>query len=409
MVWKDDPNFLAQGKSNFVCLTLNVQQFDDPSTVVFKRLMEHRQWSFIHAGRETAPTTGQKHWQGYVEFHQQVRHSTMKDLLPRASFRVAKGTAEQNIAYDSKEDPDPFEAGEWRNKGHGGKRKRADLDDFVSSVREGLNDAELFVKHSKAMVMYPRAANNIRSAFVVRRTTMPCIRILWGNTGCGKSYQAIEIDGAEKIRGRFPFLIGYTGLNDTVVMDEFRPGSLSFEELLDMTDKRPPAVEFKGGERPFNATLIYICSNIDPRKWYPQVTDTEQWRAFMRRIEEGGGCIKHCTTRYVSGTTVPSHFVKWGLQVVEAAAATGSTSTTFRPISSAGSESEWDEDDRLSQHSDVSVAAQYSKKWTEAKEDLVDGDLLTREQLARNSDDYGAEMLAGLRRDGARAPVLRRT
>lgn len=54
-------------------------------------------------GKEIAPTTGTKHLQGYFYNKNAIRFSTLKTLYPKASWRVAKGTKEQNFIYCSKE------------------------------------------------------------------------------------------------------------------------------------------------------------------------------------------------------------------------------------------------------------------------------------------------------------------
>jgi len=52
-------------------------------------------------GRETAPTTGTQHLQGYMEFREKLRP---KNLFPtEIHWSVAKGNKEQNIAYCTKE------------------------------------------------------------------------------------------------------------------------------------------------------------------------------------------------------------------------------------------------------------------------------------------------------------------
>lgn len=55
-------------------------------------------------GLETAPTTGQKHLQGYIEFTKKVRPiGVMSEKLPGAHWEVARGNRAQNVAYCTKE------------------------------------------------------------------------------------------------------------------------------------------------------------------------------------------------------------------------------------------------------------------------------------------------------------------
>ena len=296
------------GRYNYVVCTLNCDGFGEP-TQVFRKLINSG-CTFIHAGRETAPTTGQKHWQCYFEAPNNWETKRWNLLLPHGSFQQAKGTAAQCMDYQSKQDPDPYVYGTWRNSGRGGKRPRTDMLGFVKAVRKGLTDAELFMQHSQVMVNCERAAMRIRTAFMPERTKMPCTRILWGDTYTGKSFQARTVDKCEKVKGRPPFLIGYTGTKLGIVFEEFRWQNLPIEDALDITDETNCPVEVKGHVLGLNAQLIYFCSNTDPTTWWPKA-DPEQRKAFLRRIRQGGGEIRHCTTKYVHGTVVPSLFDAW--------------------------------------------------------------------------------------------------
>ncbi len=108
-----------------LAFTLNVDEFPDPEDLqasdnwttgdvipVFAPL--NTASSFLIYGMEVAET-GQKHFQGYVEFKNKKLGSVIKRLLPGAHFEGAVGTAAQNIEYCSKEATDerpPFVSGE---------------------------------------------------------------------------------------------------------------------------------------------------------------------------------------------------------------------------------------------------------------------------------------------------------
>lgn len=70
--------------------------------------------TFIIFGREIAPETGTHHVQGYLELSAKKTLAGVKKLagLGRAHLEPAKGTADDSIAYCSKEDAEPFRAGE---------------------------------------------------------------------------------------------------------------------------------------------------------------------------------------------------------------------------------------------------------------------------------------------------------
>lgn len=66
---------------------------------------------YIICGKETCPTTGTPHLQGYIQFSKRMRLGQVRNLIsPRAHCEVARGTPLQNQIYCKKED-DYFEYG----------------------------------------------------------------------------------------------------------------------------------------------------------------------------------------------------------------------------------------------------------------------------------------------------------
>ena len=59
--------------------------------------------------------------------------------------------------------------------------------------------------------------------------------------------------------------------------------SIDVAHLLRWLDRYPVLVEVKGGSRPLCAERIWITSNVDPRKWYPEL-DEETNLALLRRL-----------------------------------------------------------------------------------------------------------------------------
>ncbi len=313
MVWS------TTGRYSFVCFTLHVAEgegIEDPDPEEIFEALVDADCSVI-AGLERGLNYEGLHYQGYAEAPSNFTTQRWNRLLPHASFRRADGSGEENETYCSKDGfvwsvwgNTSLEEGVWRNKGRKGQGKRNDLDAFIGHVRKGAPDVELYEDCGPAMVKYPGAVARIRSAFAKPRTELPCIRILWGVTGTGKSHQALKVDLGEKVRFRFPFLIGYTGTNSVTVLDEFRWKSCDIEDMLELLDEHRMPVECKNGVIFFNSTVIYICSNTDPATWWPDAP-AEQRDAIHRRITDGEGCVKHCVTQYVKGVATPSLFEKW--------------------------------------------------------------------------------------------------
>lgn len=109
------------------------------------------------------------------------------------------------------------------------------------------------------------------------------ITVYWGRTGTGKSRRAWD----EASLSAFPkdprskFWDGYNN-HEHVVIDEFR-GGIDISHVLRWFDRYPVVVEVKGSSVVLRATRIWITSNLDPRKWYPDL-DEETLSALLRRL-----------------------------------------------------------------------------------------------------------------------------
>jgi len=108
--------------------------------------------------------------------------------------------------------------------------------------------------------------------------------VFWGATGTGKSHRAWQ-EAGEGCYIKNPstkWWDGYRGETE-VLIDEFT-GQIGITYLLRWLDKYPCRVEEKGGDFPLAATKFWICSNTDPREWYPDA-NAETKAALLRRLE----------------------------------------------------------------------------------------------------------------------------
>jgi len=215
---------------------------------------------FLIYGREISPSTGTPHLQGYIEFDSQKTLTAVKSLLKgNPHLEEARGNAEQNIAYCSKEDPEPYRWGE-----PGAQGRRNDIAGFVDAVKEGKTFLELLDSHPEECVKYHGAFDKIRFAAEAPRSWK--MEVLWyyGPTGTGKSWSAMNLAGEDVYR-KAPgkWWDGYEGQH-TVVLDEFRGDWFPFYHLLLLLDEYPLTVEVKGGSRKFNSHRIIITC---PTRW----------------------------------------------------------------------------------------------------------------------------------------------
>ncbi len=297
-------SFPDNTRSLYVVATFQVQDtghgLQDYDESIFDELIA-KHVAYIHAGREKG---SHKHWQCYFEAPTPWSGKQWKERFPHARLAVAKGTAEQCIDYQSKEDDHPFTHGVWRNKGRGGKRKGSAVDqyaEFRDLVRTGVRAEELWLKHPRQMMMYRNAAADIRSAFAKAQDTMPETWILWGDTSTGKSFMAAQ-DKAENIDYAKGAVQNYSGLNEVVAIQEFDHHEWPIQLVLRIIDEYEVTVNVKFGTANWNAKRIIITSNEDPDTWWQGRITPEQKDAFFRKIKDGGGGVIHMTVPYVKGS-----------------------------------------------------------------------------------------------------------
>lgn len=88
---------MTNPKSRYWCFTLNNYTDDE-----YNRILNETRFDYVIIGKEVGDL-GTPHLQGYVRFPNAVRLATLKKIMPRAHLEIAKGNAESNITYCSKE------------------------------------------------------------------------------------------------------------------------------------------------------------------------------------------------------------------------------------------------------------------------------------------------------------------
>lgn len=119
-------------------------------------LVEHCR--YIIYGRETAPTTGTKHLQGYLELRKRRSLKQLSGMpgLGRASLFRADASAAANEKYASKEDPEPWTYGVPAKPCHvsGGESTKRKFDVAYELAREGRLDEidrGILIRHRTAL------------------------------------------------------------------------------------------------------------------------------------------------------------------------------------------------------------------------------------------------------------------
>uniref|UniRef100_UPI00404812A9 hypothetical protein n=4 Tax=Pseudomonadati TaxID=3379134 RepID=UPI00404812A9 len=232
-------------------------------------------------GQEHPDTT--PHLQGYIQFKHQKRMNEVKKALGTTRLHLEKsnGTADQNIAYCSKEDIDPFIKGTPKQP-----RKRTDIDlikDLVktNTVKELIEDGTL---RNQQQVKFAHTCFTYQQE---HRTTYPRVVWLCGDSGAGKSkyiYDRHQPDEVHKQSNSIKFWDGYEN-QPIVVLDDIRADFAKFHELLTLLDKYPHRVEVKGDTRIFNSSIVYVTSPYTPAELYKNKS-TENLIQLIRRVDE---------------------------------------------------------------------------------------------------------------------------
>lgn len=323
MPWK--PTAQYQRITFTICLP-DGKTWEDYDLEIFRTRLNP---TFLIMGKETCPTSGTKHFQGYVEFQKKVLGSAMarrvEQTFPRAGtgthsihYEISAGTAQQNIEYCSKEDKDPFLFGEpMVGKGH-----RSDLAQLFQAVREGATDVALAEQDPSRWAVHRKALSEYRVLVEKKRDWPMELIFLWGPTRTGKSAQAQHWN-PESVDWTGNFLNGFTGSSETLLFDDFEWEKMSAKLWLKITDRYSMVINIKNGFKNFAPRRLIFTSNDDPKDWWPQAPSATR-EAVHARMDEFGKTT-HLTTAQPWNQPLLSAFFTAPPTVAAAPASSGAT------------------------------------------------------------------------------------
>lgn len=223
---------------------------------------------------------GTPHLQGYLELKQRKTLNQVKRILQTNTvhLELRRGTAEQAIAYCTKEDTrveGPWEGGSVST----GQGTRTDLATIRERIRAGASDQEIADEFFGSWCRYNKAFQKYRSIITPKRNWRTEVTVIVGPPGTGKSRKAYDEwpDGYWKQRS--VWWDTYENQKN-VVIDDFY-GWIPYDVLLRVCDRYPLLVETKGSQANFVAEKIVITSNQPPTKWYKR----GDLRALIRRVD----------------------------------------------------------------------------------------------------------------------------
>lgn len=236
-------------------------------------------------GIETCPTTGKKHYQGYVYYNSQRTFSAVKKSIGlKAHIEPSIGDADSNVKYCSKEGKF-FEFGSKPKQG-----KRVDLDEVKANLINGKTTVdEVILNAPETYHQYGRTLDKIEDIVLRRkfRTEMTEGIWYWGDTGVGKSHKAFEGFSTTThyvVPNDNGWWDGYRQ-QDIVIINEFR-GEIKYKELLDLCDKWPKTVPRRNREpMPFVSKRIIITSSLRPCEVFKNLAEKDSLEQLYRRFK----------------------------------------------------------------------------------------------------------------------------
>uniref|UniRef100_UPI0040481752 hypothetical protein n=1 Tax=Polaribacter sp. TaxID=1920175 RepID=UPI0040481752 len=247
-----------------------INNYTDEDVALSKAL----NYTYIILGNEKGDE-GTPHIQGFVYFKSPISFSSIKKKLPRAHIEITKGTVQQNIEYCSKQEVLFTDGTPPQVQG-----KRNDLESVKQAVMEQ-QSMEHIILNYPANYQTIKYAETIQKYLEKPRTEKPTVEWYYGKTGTGKTRTAFEKLPNAYFKDGTKWWNGYDQ-HENVIIDDFRPQQILFQELLRLLDRYPHQVETKGGSRQFRATHIIITSPLHPKDTFMTNENIEQ---LIRRID----------------------------------------------------------------------------------------------------------------------------
>lgn len=247
--------------------------------------------------------TGTPHTHLYFCCENAVSFEKVKKHFPSAHIDSANGSSQENRDYIRKE-------GKYLNSD---KKETNIIETFEeygiipldkSSKNQTVSEQVLEMvengcSNAKIIREFPSYATKIPHLDKTRQTLLEeankntwrdvTVKYIFGETATGKTRYVMEKYGYSNVykitNYKNPF-DGYAG-QDVILFDEFR-SSLPLSYMLQYLDGYPCSLPARFADKVACFTKVYIVSNIDLNKQYPNVQreETLSWNAFVRRIKK---------------------------------------------------------------------------------------------------------------------------
>lgn len=264
---------MSNSRSRGWCVTINNYTADD--IVNFESCdCEYKCYELEKGDEKNTP-----HIQGYLYYKNAVRFCTVKKRFPTAHLEPAKGDANSNVKYCSKDDNGTFK--EFGKRPRAG--NRTDIECVKEMVKAGKRMRDVIeevssyqaVRYAETLQKYRKVDSGVRNVTV---------NWFYGESGAGKSKTAFSDAGDDywSSSNDLKWFDGYDR-HKVVIFDELRCEDVNFNFLLKLLDVYPLRVPVKGGFVDWVPEVIYVTSQYDPLS-FCGVFAKERSEQLIRRI-----------------------------------------------------------------------------------------------------------------------------
>lgn len=235
---------------------------------------------YVCYGKEVAPETGTPHLQGFISFRNAKVLSAVRRLLPGVHLSVARGTAEQNRTYCSK-DGDFFERGDLpQSPSEQGAVERARWDLAWTNAKTGnFEDIPADIR-----IRCYTSLRRIRADYMPRPVclTTTCGIWLFGESGSGKTRTVLNSYPEAYIKPRNNWWDGYQE-EKVVLLDDVDKYDVALGgKLKHWADFCPFIAECKGASMRIRPEKLIVTSQYRIEDIW---NDSETREALNRRFK----------------------------------------------------------------------------------------------------------------------------
>lgn len=239
---------------------------------------------------EQAPTTGTKHFQGWLQLARKKDIIYMKKHFSnRAHWTNMRGTPNENEVYCSKGETKldgPWVIGDFKNVTNQG--ERTDLKEMLEAWIECKSVSTMLLNYGDKWIQWQAKIKPIAAEVTCERSSKKNRDIeviyIYGKPGSGKSHMARELcPNCYPMSSDLKWWGFYSGEEEVVFDDinDLGKEGVERDRWLTILDKYPKLVDVKNGHVWLNFTKAVITSNEHPKV----IWDNEKWiRRFSKII-----------------------------------------------------------------------------------------------------------------------------